>query len=67
MWVEGVNSWSISGYTTGTPVLTSCLTIANNGNITLPYMLKTPGINVDTISGKTLDYILIDDNVITTG
>ena len=67
VWVGGINHWSMSGFTFGTPVLTSCLNLAINGNVTIPYNLNTPGINVDTISGKTLDHILLDDNVITTG
>ena len=67
MWVGGVNSWDISGFTIGAPVLTSCLNILNNGNITITYNLKTPAINVDITTGLTLKHILLDDNVILAG
>ena len=67
MWVGGVNSWDISGFTIGAPVLTSCLNILNNGNITITYNLKTPAINVDITKGLTLKHILLDDNVILAG
>ena len=67
MWVGGVNSWDISGFTIGTPVLTSCLNIVNTSNITLPYSLNTPAINVDILKGLTLEHRLLDDNVMIAG
>ena len=67
MWAGGVNCWDISGYTIGTPELNSCLNITNHGNITIPYKLRSPGINVDTMKALTLNDISFDDNVLITG
>ena len=67
MWLMGQIDWYNGGYSIGTPVLGMCLNIANNGNITIPYNLKTPASHVDIISGTTSDYILLDDNVLVTG
>ena len=67
VWVGGANAWGISGYTIGTPVLNSCLNIANNGVITIPYNLRTAGINVDTTKALNLNYRSFDDNVIIAG
>ena len=67
MWVGGINCWRISGCTVRTPVLNSFLNITNNGNITIPYTLRTPVINVYTMQALITTYITLDDDVIITG
>ena len=67
VWVCGINCWGCGGYTFGTPVLNSCLTINGMGNVNIPYDIKTPEIMVDRIKASTLEYMTIDDNVISAG
>ena len=67
MWVAGVNCWSKTGYSIGTPTLNHCLNIASDGNITMPYVVKTTEIMVDTLRGIIAERVTIDDSVIMTG
>ena len=67
MWVAGVNCWAKTGYSIGSPILNHCLNIASDGNITMPYIVKTLEIIVDIIRGMIADQITIDDTVIITG
>ena len=63
MWLKDNNYWFNSGYSTVTLVKGMCLTIATDGNITIPYLLKTPEIMLDIIRALTAQQITIDDNV----
>ena len=53
VWVAGPNCWATTGYSIGSPVLNSCLTITDNGDIIMPYIVKTSKIMVDIIRGLT--------------
>ena len=66
-WVCGVNCWDREGYSIGTPVLNNGFNIDLNGNVDLPYGLITSAITVDSIRALNLEYLTIDDHVITIG
>ena len=67
MWVAGVNCWAKTGYSIGTPILNHCLHIGSDGNITMPYIVKTPEVMVDTIRAMAALTATIDDAVIIIG
>ena len=67
VWVAGANCWATTGYSIGSPVLNSCSNIAANGDITMPYIVKTSEIMVDIIRGLTAEHLTVDDNVIISG
>ena len=62
-WLMGQNSSFSSGYSIGTPVKGMCLNIVTDGNITIHYVLETPGIMSDIIRALTAEQITIDDIV----
>ena len=64
MWV---NCWNRVGYTLGTPVLDSCLTIYDAGTITADYRTMTPLLHAIRMRGNGATHITLDDNVITNG
>ena len=66
VWVAGANCWATTGYSIGSPVLTRCLNIADDGNLTMPYIVNTSEIMVDIIRGLTAEQLTVDDNVIIT-
>ena len=67
MWAGGVNCWSRTGYSIGTPILDSCVNISDTGTITADYKVRTPLLMTDTIRGNGANQITIDDNVMITG
>ena len=66
MWVDGANCFAKAGYSIGTPVLNACLNISSDGNVTIPYIVKTSEIMVDTIRGMVADQVTLDDSVVIT-
>ena len=67
MWVSGINCWSRTGYSIGTPVLDSCLNITDSGFVSANYQLVTPVIQTDIIRGYVADQSTTEDAVIIIG
>jgi hypothetical protein len=63
MWLMGQNSWFNTCYSIGTPGTGMCLSIATDGNVTMPYVVKASEIMVDITRALTVEQITIDDNV----
>lgn len=67
VWVQGANCWGALGYSIGTPVLNSFLTINTAGVVIVNYKLATPVIQTNTIRGYVADQSTLNDDVLSTG
>ena len=67
VWVCGVNSWGLSGYSIGTAVIGNCLNINSSGRVGISNGIQTPEIMINTVKALTADYLTIDDSAVVTG
>ena len=67
MWASGINCWSRTGYSIGTPVLDSCLNITDSGFVSAKFKLVTPVIQTDIIRIYVADQSTTEDAVIIFG
>ena len=67
VWVCGVNSWGLSGYSIGTAVIGNCLIINSSARVGISNGIQTPEIMINTVKALTADYLTIDDSAVVTG